>query len=181
MAAVMRRLGAFAVALVFFAGPACAAEPAVAAAVKATYLVKFAHYVTWPPSAVNGPDSPLILCIVGRDPFGNAIDRAAQGDHVDRHPLVVRRMPTIDRGSGCHIAFIAGRVAEQAVRLIDGTPVLSVTDAEETRTRGIVHFELRAGHVGFHLDDLAAQHGGLTINSRLLAIAVTVRSRERRS
>ncbi|MEO7689677.1 MAG: YfiR family protein [Sphingomonas sp.] len=168
-------------ALAFFAGPAPAGEPAVAAAVKATYLVKFAHYVTWPAAAVNGPDAPLILCIVGRDPFGSAIDRAAQGDHVDRHPLVVRRVPMIDRGSGCHIAFIAGPVAEQAVRLIDGSPVLSVTDAEETRTSGIVHFELRAGHVGFDLDDLAAQRGGLTINSRLLAIALTVRSRGRRS
>lgn len=163
------------------ASPACAGDASIAAAVKATYLVKFPHYVVWPPVAGYGPTSPLILCIVGRDPFGNAIDEAARGDRVDLHPIVVRRMATIAHGSGCNIAFIAGGVAEQALLAINGDPVLSVTDAGETRARGIIQFELRAGHIGFHLDDVAAQRGGLTISSRLLSIALSVRSREGRS
>lgn len=172
---------AFTLAFGLVASPACAGDASIAAAVKATYLVKFPHYVAWPPAAGYGPTSPFILCIVGRDPFGGAIDQAARGDRVDLHPIVVRRMATITRRSGCHIAFIAGGVAEQALPAIDGDPVLSVTDAGETRARGIIQFELRDGHIGFHLDDLAAQRGGLTISSRLLSIALSVRSREGRS
>lgn len=167
-------------ALCGLASPAQAADAAIAAAVKATYLVKFAHYVAWPPAATDGPAAPLVLCIVGHDPFGGAIDKAAQGERVDQHPIVVRRIATIDRSSICHIAFVSGETTAQELASIDGMPVLSVTDAADTPVRGMVQFELHDGHVGFHLDDLAAGRGGLAISSRLLSIALSVRSREGR-
>lgn len=171
-----------ALTLVFglIASAASAGAPPVATAIKATYLVKFANYVAWPPDAMGGPTAPLILCIVGRDPFGSAIDRAALGDHIDQHAVVVRRMPTVDHASGCHIAYLAGDVAAPSLTAIDGDSVLSVTDLDETRARGIVQFALRGGHIGFNIDDVAARRARLTINSRLLAIALSVRSREAR-
>lgn len=180
MATLKTRWGALAAAFGLIASPACAGDASIAAAVKATYLVKFPHYVAWPVVAGSSPAAPLVLCIVGRDPFGTAIDQAARGDRVDLHPIVVRRMAMIARGSGCHIAFIAGGVAEKALPVIEGDSVLTVTDADETRVRGIIQFESRAGHIGFHLDDVAAQRGRLTISSRLLSIALSVRSRESR-
>lgn len=166
-----------AVALCLLAAPALAEQGSVAAAVKATFLVKFGHYVTWPAEAVEGPTAPLVLCIAGHDPFGSLIDRAAQGEHVDQHPIVVRRMSAVGRNSGCHIVFLSGD-AGPALAQLDGTPVLSVTDAADSRARGMVQFEVRGGHVGFHLDDMMARRGGLSISSRLLSIALSVRSRE---
>lgn len=157
--------------------PAASADTAVATAVKATYLVKFAHYVAWPPSSFASASAPINLCIVGRDPFGSAIDQAARGDRVDQHPIVIRRMASIDRNSPCHIAFVAGAVAAKALPAIDGAPILSVTDASETRQRGLMQFDLRAGHIGFQIDDVRARRVGLDISSRLLAIALSLTSR----
>ncbi|MDB5708513.1 MAG: hypothetical protein JWL96_583 [Sphingomonas bacterium] len=166
------------VALLCLAGfPARAENGSVAAAVKATYLVKFAHYVAWPANTFSAPTAPLALCIVGHDPFGAAIDAAARDERVDQHPVVVRRLVTIDRAAGCHIAFIAGAAAAQGLPAIDGAPVLSVTDADETRPRGVLAFGLHDGHVGFDVDDRLAARGGLTISSRLLSIAWSVASR----
>lgn len=179
MAKVTSR-AALALLLCLGAMPARAENGSVATAVKATYLVKFAHYVAWPASAFGAPTAPLTLCIVGHDPFGAAIDAAARDERIDQHPVVVRRLPAIDRAAGCHIAFIAGGAAAQGLAAIDGAPVLSVTDAGETSARGVFTFKLRDGHVGFDVDDRLAARGGLAINSRLLSIAWSVASREGR-
>ncbi len=176
----MKLRAALATLLCLIGLPARADNGSVATAVKATYLVKFAHYISWPASAFTAPNAPLTLCIVGHDPFGAAIDAAARDEHVDEHPVVIRRLATIDRTAGCHIAYIAGGAAAQGLPAIDGAPVLSVTDAGETRLRGVLTFALRDGHVGFAVDDQAATRGGLTISSRLLSIAWSVASRGER-
>ena len=161
--------------------PARAEPGSVATAVKATYLVKFAHYVSWPDSAFATPGAPLALCIVGHDPFGAALDAAARGERVDQHPIIVRRLATIDRTAGCHIAFISGASTAQVMPSIEGAPILSVTDAMETQARGVLYLELRGGHVGFSVDDQTAARNGLSISSRLLSIAWAVKSRGRAS
>ena len=172
----MKHPALFAVLFCLIGVPARAGNGAVAAAVKATYLVKFAHYVVWPANAFAAPTAPLLLCIIGHDPFGAAIDAAARDEHVDQHPIIIRRLPAIDRTVGCHIAFVAGAAA-QGLPAFDGAPVLSVTDGGETRARGVLTFALRDGHVGFDVDDRLAARGGLTISSRLLSIAWSVASR----
>ena len=156
--------------------PARAENGSVAAAVKATNLVKFAQYVAWPASAFGSPAAPLLQCIVGRDPFGSAIDAAARGARVDQRPVVIRRLPANNHATGWHIAVGSG-AASQGLPAIDGAPVLSVTDAGETRARGVLTFALHDGHVGFDVDDRLAARDGLTISSRLLAIAWSVASR----
>lgn len=173
----MTRRAALALLLCLAGLPARAENGSVAMAVKATYLVKFAHYIAWPVSAFASPTAPLLLCVVGRDPFGTALDAAARDERVDQHPVVIRRLPAMDRGAGCHIAFLAGGAAAQGLPVIDGAPVLSVIDEGETKARGVLSFALRDGHVGFDVDDRLAARAGLVINSRLLSIAWSVASR----
>lgn len=172
----MRR-AALALSLCLAGLPARAENGAVATAVKATYLVKFAHYVAWPASAFATPTAALVLCVVGRDPFGAALDAAARDERVDQHPIVVRRLPVFDHTVGCHVAFLAGGAAAQGLSATDGEPVLSVTDEGETKVRGVLSFAVRDGHVGFDIDDRLAARAGLAINSRLLSIAWSVASR----
>lgn len=178
MAALMRRPAVLAMlGLIIATGVPARADSSVEAAVKATYIVKFTHYVTWPESVLNAPAAPIVVCIVGRDRFGSTIDAAAKGERVDRHPVVVRRMAAIGRGSGCHIAYLAGDVAARTLPALDGAPIVSITDASETVERGVFQFEVRDGHVGFNVDDKRAARGGLAISSRLLSIALSVASR----
>ena len=50
-------------------------EQASESSVKAAYLAKFGAFVEWPQSAFAAPASPLVLCIVGDNPFGGALDQ----------------------------------------------------------------------------------------------------------
>jgi len=101
-----------------------AAEP-LEYAVKAAYLSKFPFYVEWPASAFAGLNSPITLCIAGEDPFGPALDDAVTGQQVQGHAIVVRRLRSVTRESGCHIVYIAGDARVEHLR---GSNALVVTD-----------------------------------------------------
>ena len=61
-------------------------------AVKAAFLPRFARYVTWPQSAAPSGNEPFVLCVIGTDPFGSALDQAAQNQSIDGRRIVVRRL-----------------------------------------------------------------------------------------
>lgn len=146
-------------------------------AVKATYLYKLAPFVSWPGAALGGADDPLVICIQGQDPFGPLVDRAVAGQRVGGHPVVVRRVARLDRSSGCHIAYVGGsglQSTPQALSAVNGAPVLTVTDAARSSTKGIVHLVLSGGKVRFAVNAGRAEASGMGISSKLLALAVKV-------
>jgi len=165
-------------ALLLAPGPA-RAQPSEEA-VKAAFLPRFARYVTWPGPFVPAPGAPFQLCVIGRDPFPRLLDQAAAGEVVDGHGLLVRRLPSADGSRGCHVAFVHGAAAPDTARLLLALrrqPILTITDARAGPHRGIIHFTIAGGRVRFVIDDAAAAERGLSISSRLLALAVNVRPR----
>jgi uncharacterized protein DUF4154 len=175
---ILRRALASALALCLAAQLATAAPPAPELAVKATYVAKFAPFVVWPEATFAAPDAPLVLCVQGDDPFGDTLDRLTAGERVGAHPVIVRRLPRLDPDSGCHIAYLAGSSLQSpaaALKVVEGQPVLTVTDAEAGGEKGIVHLVLIGGRVRFMIDAGKAGQSQLGISSKLLALAVEVK------
>jgi len=79
-------------ALLALAAPAGLAQTSVEHAVKAAYLAKFAPFIDWPEKAFDGPTAPLTICVLGPDPLGADLDKAASDQKDGDHPLVVRRL-----------------------------------------------------------------------------------------
>lgn len=149
--------------------------------VKATYLYKFGPFVEWPDAAFASPSSSVNLCVVGDDPFGGILDRAVAGQQIGERSIVVRRVRTLERDSGCHIAYIAGSDAqsvEEALNAARGTHALTVTDAaSDAEAKGIIHFVVQDNRVRFEIDDRAAAENRIAISSKLLNLALSVRPR----
>ena len=148
--------------------------------VKATYLYKFAPFVTWPDTAFSAAGSPFVICILGEDPFGPVLDQAVSTQRIGQRALLVRRLDRVDRGSGCQILYLGGargQSAGDAIAAVRGTPVLTVTDAARAEPQGVIHFVVRDNRVRFQIDDQAAAQNGLAISSKLLSLAVSVRPR----
>ncbi len=149
-------------------------------AVQAAFIPKFARYVEWPATTRPAPREPFQLCVIGRDPFGGLLDRAAAGEQIDGRGVVVRRMADAQTANGCHLAFVRGATQQDTLRLLQllrAQPVLTITDARAGAARGIIHFTLAEGRVRFFVDEQAAAGRGLAISSRLLALALAVRQR----
>ena len=147
-------------------------------AVKATYLYKFAPFVQWPATSSPDPSGSFAICVIGADPFGGLLDRAVEGQSVEARPIVIRRMAVADAKASCQIAYLGGS-AEQNIRdaldALHGAPVLTVTD--QAATPGVVDFSIVDGRVRFAVDDQAAAANGLTISSKLLRLALSVKLR----
>ena len=141
--------------------------------VKANYLVRFAAFVEWPAQSFGEARSPVVLCVVGRDPFSGSLDRAARAQTAHGRALVVQRPRTNEAVAGCHILYVG---AGGASLVPAGHPaVLTVTDAAASDERGMIHFVISEGRVRFHIDLQAASRNRLSISSRLLNLALSVR------
>jgi len=164
------------------AAAAVPCAPAVAAptdtAVKAAFLPRFARYVTWPAAAMPKGSDPFILCLVGGDPFGAALDDAVRSQSIDGRRIIVRRMDSAVGADRCQIAFVPGGKVQspgQIMAALGRRPVLTVTDANAGPQRGMIHFSVVDGRVRFFIDQASAARNGLTISSRLLALAIGVK------
>jgi len=149
-------------------------------AVKAAFLPRFARYVTWPAPAAPPAGAPFQLCVVGRDPFGPMLDQAASSELIDGHVVAIRRMASAERAAGCQLAFVQGASPPDTTRLLlalRNQAILTITDANAGPQRGMIHFTIVGGRVRFFIDDAEAAGRGLSISSRLLALAAGVRAR----
>lgn len=148
--------------------------------VKAALLSKFGLYVEWPSSAFASPASPVTLCIAGDDPFGETLDQLVASARIDGRNVVVRRLKTVRRDSGCHILYLGGSDAQRGAQIIDavrGSSVLTVSDAGSRPGAGIIDFVVNDNRVRFDIDDTAAAENGLVISSKLMSLAVKVKRR----
>jgi len=163
-------------------GIAAAPQPApLDSHVKAAFLPKFAAYVNWPPGALGAAGEPVLLCVIGQDPFGRALDAAA-GQRVDQRAIQVRRLDSTTGADRCNVAFLGGSARQSATAMLGalrGQPILTVTDASLGTGRGIVHFAVKDGRVRFHIDDALAARNNLSLSARLLSLALSVKSRTR--
>jgi hypothetical protein len=75
--------------------------------VKAGFVSSFANFVEWPAEAFKGPHDPFAICVLGRSPFGHAIEDLLEGKVVEDRAFVVREVSDVSQAGGCHILFIA--------------------------------------------------------------------------
>jgi YfiR/HmsC-like len=154
---------------------------------KAAYLANFVKFIEPPqgaPAPQNGPsqaDEPFAICVLGRDPFGPALDAALAGESLGRHSLVPRRVANAREAAGCRVVFIAenDRELRKDLAALDKSAVLTVGDQPEFLKRGgMIQFVLDEGNrVRFEVNLTAAKKAGLTLSSELLKVAKTVAGR----
>lgn len=153
-------------------------------AVKAAFLYNFAKFVEWPADAFRSPREPMVLCLLGEDPFGPELDQTVGGKTVLGRQLVVRRLAKLAGLEECRILFVSsseGRRLDQVFAAVGGRAVLTVGE-EETfgRAGGIISFVVRQSRVRFQIDLAAADRAGLSISSQLLELAEVVTGNARR-
>lgn len=147
--------------------------------IKAAYLYNFAMFVEWPPEAFAASSAPIVIGVVGADPFGVALDQMVQDKRINNRPIVVERFKLGDDVRRCHILFVSptesARIGD-VVQRVGARAVLIVGDESETVSRGgTIAFTVKNDKVGFEINLSAARRARLTISSKLLNLAQAVR------
>lgn len=143
--------------------------------VKAAFLFNFSQFVSWPPRAFSSANAPIVIAVLGRDPFGTDLDAIVSGEHVDGHPLAVRRYSDVSEVEGCQILFIDRSESAQLPQILQalrGRAILTVSDIEGSAQSGVmIDLVTQSDHIRMHINLAAARASGLTVSSQLLRLA----------
>ena len=146
---------------------------------KAAFLFNFAKFVDWPPNAFASPDASFLVCVLGTDPFGGALDDALRGKVIAEHPARVSRIKRVADITGCQILFVAAsesHLLPEVLAKLRGQCVLVIGETNDfASSGGAIQFTLEDNRVRFFINPDAADRAGLKISSKLLALAKIVR------
>ena len=146
--------------------------------IKAGFIYNFAKLTEWPAPSFPQPNSPIVIGILGTDPFQGMLDQVLRGKQVNGREFVVKHLKWEDDVRSCNILFVSSSEnahLDQLFRLIKGLPILTIGDTPGFAERGgIINFVLEDDKVRFHIDVDAAKQADINISSRLLALAKIV-------
>jgi hypothetical protein len=182
MAAMRRRaIALLLLAIAFQAGgaPATGEMAAGEYQIKAAFLHHFAQFVEWPAVALP-PGAPIVIGLVGDDPFGRTIDDVVAGKRANGHPIVIRHMRWNDPFGACQIVFIGSSELPHLAAILDATrgfSILTIADFDRFTERGGMIELITVDHrVRFDVNPSAAAEAHLRISSKLLQVAHAIRS-----
>src|ERR1700682_1995182 len=146
--------------------------------IKAGFIYNFAKFVEWPSTAFAEPDSPIVIGVLGTDPFGSIINRVVEEKKIGARGFIVRRYKwgkDLKDIKDCRILFVSSSEKahfEEIVQSVKGLPILTVGETPGFAERGgMIRLTLEDNRVRFEVNVDAAHQADLNISSRLLTLA----------
>ncbi len=143
--------------------------------VKAAFLYNFAKFVVWPPQSLKNPSDPIVIGVLGKDPFGGVLAATAAGKTLDGHPFQVRDVADALQAAACQILFISSserKRLEPLFNQLGGLPVLTVGETDNFAAEGgVINFKIEGGTVRLQINVEAARRQQLHISAKLLSLA----------
>jgi hypothetical protein len=147
---------------------------------KAAILYHLTQFVEWPDPPNAGLHAPILLCILGQDPFADSLASTLPKETDSGRPVLIRHLKSVAEFPGCQILYISSserKNAEHIFSILSGSSVLTVGEMTQFAAHGgIVQFSIEDRHVRFAINLDAATRAGLKISSKLLVLAQIVRT-----
>jgi hypothetical protein len=139
---------------------------------KAGFLLNIAQFVSWPSPS---PEAPLVIGLLGDDPFGSYLDEAVRGQKVNNRLLTVQRFRRRIDSRPCTILFISqserDRV-DQILSSLKGRAVLTVSDIDGfTDLGGMIQLFTEKNNIRMRINLDAVKASNLRVSSKLLRVA----------
>jgi YfiR/HmsC-like len=145
---------------------------------EAVFLFNFSQFVDWPPQAFADASAPIVIGVLGSDPFGATLDEVVRGETVKGRALIVRRFRSIEDLTDCQILFVSRSERarlEPILQALKGRSVLTVSDFEDfAQEGGVICFVLVESKIRLRVNLGTARAAGLTLSSKLLRPAQIV-------
>src|SRR5690242_18007233 len=179
-----------------------AATPRSKYETKAGYLLNFAEFIEWPAASFSNAKSPIVLGVVGKDPFGAELDKL-QGKTVNGRKLQIKRFKgalefrgeetpgrrqdtlalkqakKLGELKSCHILFVSASEKNYLpliLKPLKGAGILTVGDTEMfVHEGGIINFLDSINRVQLEINLDAAEQARLKISSKLLSLAKVIK------
>lgn len=170
------------VALLFWAAAlplAHAAGPPNEYALKSVFLYNFCRFIDWPDVAFAGPNDPIVIGVLGDDPFGPLLEEAVAGESFRGRGIQIERYRNVREIGRCHLLFVAasetGRLNE-ILAAVAGRSIVTVGETEAFIERGgMIALAADRNRVRLLIKPDALRAARLNVSSKLLRVAEIAR------
>jgi hypothetical protein len=149
-------------------------------AVKAAFLFNFTKFVEWPDGSFSDSKAPIVLGILGDDPFGESLTSIVAGQSVDGRSIVVQKHRYGDDLRHCHILFVSASERSHVAQILASVQLASVMTVSDidgfAEAGGLMQFVLEENRVRFVVNLDAAKQSKLRVSAKLLALAHVIHS-----
>ena len=149
---------------------------------KAVMLLNFTLFVQWPPDAFASAQAPLIIGVLGEDPFGKSLDETVRNETTGGRPIVVKRFRHVQDATNCQILFISKSENSEMDRILEnlkGRSILTVSESDDfTAHGGAIGLIKEKTKVRIKINLEATKSANLTVSSKLLHAATVVKNGE---
>jgi hypothetical protein len=152
--------------------------------VKAAFLYNFAKFVEWPAEEFKTPRDPIVVCVLGHNPFGSSLEDVIRGKSIDGRAFAFRQVSNAEQAGACQILFVGSEDEKRFRSLVRGLKPAGILIVGEMQgfaaDGGIINFKLDGDRVRFQINVDAADRAQLHISSKLLSLAEIVRTEKPR-
>jgi hypothetical protein len=146
---------------------------------KAVLLLNLLRFVEWPEQALGSTNAPVVIGILGYDPFGPLLEEVVRDEQVYERKIEIRRYTSVSEIDSCHLLFISSgeqRSMSSILTSLRNRPILTVSDAEQfVRHGGMIKFFTKPdGKTGLRINPGAARTAELRLRALLLQVAEIV-------
>ena len=146
---------------------------------QAAFLAKSLPYVTWSQENLPKPDEPMVIGLLGHDPFEGLLHKLLENQQVNGRKVVVRVIATNAPADACQVLFVpadqqAAWEASDPARNARGLLTVGADDSGQFLKAGGV-FNLLVADQRLEISLKNARRAGLEINSKLSKISKVVR------
>ena len=143
--------------------------------IKAAFLFNFARFVEWPPAAFADAGSPIVIGILGENPFQDELEQTIRDKTLNNRPLVIKQFASLGESTNCQILFISTSEKKRLPEIFEAVRAASVLTVGETdrfiETGGMVNLVHEGSKIRFQINEPVAKNAGLKISSKMLSLA----------
>lgn len=147
---------------------------------KAVFLFNFTQFVNWPATDFENDQSPLVIGVMGDNPFGNYLSLTVAGEKINGHPLAVQHYKSEEEIKSCHILFVnfnETKKLEQVLGSVEGKNTLTVGDDPDfLKQGGMIKFVMNNNKIKLQINMEACKESKMVISSKLLRLAEIVKN-----
>ena len=169
-----RKLFLFAILLGLPASQPLPAQALLEYQVKAVCVLNAVRFVSWPVSAFPSADTPLVIGILGENPFGSTLQDVVKGETFQERRIVVRRV-RLEEATTVHVLFISHSERDHLqgiLAALGNSSVLTISENDRfTQSGGMLGLRLSGGKIRFEANANSAGRAQLKINSQFLLLA----------
>jgi hypothetical protein len=140
---------------------------------KAAFIYNFAQFIEWPDKAFTGAQSPIVITVLGDNPFGNVLDQVTKGKQIRGREIVIKYVKDPAAVGQTHILFVGAPHNQNPGAVLRGlTGVLTIADTDSFMgAGGMIRFFSEENKLRFEINTKATDKAGLKVSAKLLQLA----------